>query len=177
MDDFVLAEAQSNLSTLLTAVEVVAVDAATARVQVSDGELTTDWLPWFTPRWGSVQVWSPPSVGEGCLLLAEGGDWQQGMVLPALAEAASFAPTQHVVRFADGTQLAYDTATQALSVSSTGTLAISCPTVSITGNLVVSGSVQATQVQDAAGTMAGFRGAYNAHNHSANGTSPPSPAA
>jgi phage baseplate assembly protein V len=175
MDEFIAAETQAAISNLLTAVEVVAVDAATARVQVSDGELTTDWLPWFTPRWGNVQVWSPPSVGEGCLLLAAGGDWGQGMVLPALAEAAGLATTQHLVRFSDGTQLAYDTTTKALTANTTGPMSLSAPTVTITGNLTVTGNLTAAQVQDGTGTLAALRGAYNAHNHSANGTSPPSP--
>lgn len=55
-----------------------------ARVRVTAGDNTTDWLPWIALRAGGVnggRTWHPPVVGEQCTVLAPGGDLAQAVVL------------------------------------------------------------------------------------------------
>lgn len=63
------------------------VDLKAARVRVTTGQNTTDWLPWLALRAGGIdggRHWHPPVVGEQVLLLSQGGDLAQGIALLGL---------------------------------------------------------------------------------------------
>ena len=60
---------------------------APARCRVRAGELLTNWVPWIALRAGGSakgRRWSPPAVGEQCLLLAPGGDLGNAVALPGI---------------------------------------------------------------------------------------------
>ena len=60
---------------------------APARCRVRTGELLTNWVPWIALRAGGSakgRRWSPPAVGEQCLLLAPGGDLGNAVALPGI---------------------------------------------------------------------------------------------
>ena len=60
---------------------------APARCRVRAGELLTNWVPWIALRAGGSakgRRWSPPAVGEQCLLLALGGDLGNAVALPGI---------------------------------------------------------------------------------------------
>lgn len=105
---------------------IAEVDLPAARVRVdlaAEGEppVLTDWLPWYTPRAGTVRVWSPPSVGEQVTVLSPGGNLAAGRVLPALFSDNAPAPgteaTRVLVRYQDGAALSYDTEAHALQIT------------------------------------------------------------
>ncbi len=93
----------------LGTVESVDLAAATCRLRV--GDLVTGDLPWLTARAGTTRVWSPPAVGEQCLLLCPEGDVEGGLVLAGLYCDANPAPAtdrRDVIAFSDGAELSYD---------------------------------------------------------------------
>ncbi|WP_439587658.1 phage baseplate assembly protein V [Hydrogenophaga sp.] len=125
------------LENLLRPGTIHAVNHATARVRVASGGLVTDWLPWFERRAGNVRTWSPPSVGEQCLVLSPGGDPANGFVLVGVASDAHPSPSAspHVDRtqYPDGTTIDYDHAAHVLRVDA--------PLVQITGEAIIQGPV------------------------------------
>lgn len=152
-----LEDLEHRLGDLLRLGTIAEVDAATATCRVRTGEITTGPLPWLAPRAGGVAVWSPPHVGEQCLLLCPEGDTLFGLVLVGLFSNAfpppSNDPDQVLVRFPDGAQLRYhhgDHRLEALlpsggtaQVAADGGLTI-LGDVTITGNLTASGTVTGT---------------------------------
>lgn len=42
------------------------------------------WVPWLTTRAGAALTWSPPSIGERCLLLSPEGDMRMGVAALAI---------------------------------------------------------------------------------------------
>lgn len=69
------------IENLLRPGTVARVDVKRYRVRVIAGGLVSNWLPWLTLRSGTTRKWSPPTVGEQCLLLSPGGDMANGLVL------------------------------------------------------------------------------------------------
>ena len=100
---------------------VAAVDHASPRCRVTSGGLTTDWLPWFAQRAGNIRTWSPPSVGEQCVVLSPGGDTAAGFVLVGLYSTAQAAPEAtgdaQSTTYPDGAVIRYDHAAHALSAT------------------------------------------------------------
>lgn len=121
---------KGNLIRLGTIAEV---DVDAARCRVTTGELTTDWVPWLVPRVGNTIEWSAPSVGEQGLVLCPDGDtsgavFQRGVYSDAMA-APDKSEHMHLVRFPDGTEVRYDDAAHALTVTLAGN-----GTVEVTAN-------------------------------------------
>lgn len=81
------------------------------RVQLQDGEITSDWVPWFTPRAGKDRVWDPPEVGEVVMLLAPSGDLANGVAIPGLFSNGNANGDRAGLQrrtFDDGTVVEYD---------------------------------------------------------------------
>lgn len=91
---------------------VAEVDLEGVRCRVQSGRLTTDWLYWYSIRSGTVSRWSPPTVGEQCIVLSPGGDTVAGLVIygfssdanPASGNQASVDSTS----YHDGAVISYD---------------------------------------------------------------------
>lgn len=113
---------------------VVAVNPASGLVKVADGELTTDWIPYCTPRFGSVKVYSAPSIGETLMVLCESGDIANAVAWGSLSAGGGVAG-QHTI--------AFDTGTTITLVEATNTLTITSTSINIVGNLTVSGTLTA----------------------------------
>lgn len=100
---------------------IASVDHANATCTIESGDIVTGELPWIAWRTGGVRIWSPPTVGEQCLLLSPEGDIENGLVLPGIFCDAHPAPSHNadVVRleFADGAILSYDQAAHTLAVT------------------------------------------------------------
>ena len=80
-------EVSRRLENLVRRGTIAAIDHQAARVRVSTGPNTTDWLPWLALRAGGIdggRHWHPPVVGEQVLLLSQGGDLAQGVALLGL---------------------------------------------------------------------------------------------
>ena len=95
-----------------------------ARVRIAgDGETSvrTGWLPWATWAAGHLRVWSPPAVGEQCLVLAPSGDMAQAVALPAVFQqqrpgfaAPSDNPQHTLLAWDDGGYIRYERDTHRL---------------------------------------------------------------
>ncbi|MDA5192793.1 phage baseplate assembly protein V [Govanella unica] len=135
---------------------IASVDHAAGTCSVKTGEIVTGDLPWLALRAGGTRWWSPPTIGEQCLLFCPEGDTEAGIVLPGLYSdmfpAPSANPDLHLTVYPDGAQIAYDSATHALTATlpAGGTARVTADggftiegDVTITGNVSVSGTVTA----------------------------------
>lgn len=80
-------------------------------MQIQDGEILSDWVPWFTPRAGKDRVWDPPEVGEVVMLLAPSGDLANGVAIPGLFSNGNANGDRAGLQrrtFDDGTVIEYD---------------------------------------------------------------------
>ena len=141
------------LENLLRPGTVQAVDHTAARVRIASGDLLTDWLPWVERRAGTSSTWSPPTVGEQCLLLCPGGEMAAGLVLVGLYSDSHPAPVDdpdlHRTVYADGAVIEYDQAAHTLratlpagatvNITAPGGITLDTPTVTVTGDVVASG--------------------------------------
>lgn len=87
-------------------------DAARARVRVTSGDTTTDWLPFATSRAGQDRTWHAPEPGEQVVVVCPCGDSNQGVVVGSVYRETHPAPgsTEKHSRtvFKDGAVLEYD---------------------------------------------------------------------
>lgn len=117
---------------------IAQVDAEAARVRVQSGELLTDWLPWFEHRAGNVRTWSPPSVGEQCLLLAPGGELLAAAVLVGLFSDEIAPAVNETIKvridFPDGgvVEVDHDAHSYHVNAPSAGELKLQCGSASLT---------------------------------------------
>lgn len=109
-----MTEAERRLSNLVMLGQVAELDTAHARVRVQAGPITTGWLPFATLRAGPDRTWHPPEPGEQVLLVAPGGDLNQGVVVGSIYRAAHPAPADSAdisrTLFKDGAVMEYDRA-------------------------------------------------------------------
>lgn len=141
-----------------------------ALATVNMGAITTAPRPWFTTRAGPDATWWAPEAGEQVMLLSPSGDFNQGVILPAIYQD-SFPPpataaTQQVMKWADGSTLTYDRAahTWTLNIAGSGS-AINLTTagainLTATGKVTIAGSeidlngpVKASGTVDASGNI------------------------
>lgn len=145
-----LARRIDNLIRLGTIAEV---DHGRALCRVQTGGLLTDWLPWFARRAGNTLTWCPPTVGEQVMVFCPSGEPAAGMVLTGLYTTAhdqpSASPDDHVTLYPDGARIAYNHATHALTVTGISTatvqasthVTVDCPESTITGNVLIMGTL------------------------------------
>ena len=130
---------------------IAEVDYATARARVKSGQILTDFLPFITLRAGTTKTWSPPTVGEQCVILASSGELTTACILVGLytQNSPSHSPDVHVIEFTDGAKIEYNQSSGALVVTGIKTAAITaenqinidCPTVNIKGNVNIMGAI------------------------------------
>ena len=167
-----LAELERRFANLILLTRICAVDTKQAKVQVQRGAITSDWLPWLTQRAGADKTYWAPSLGEQVLLLSPQGDFNQGVVLPALYQQHYAAPSQgddsFDIHFADGAQFNYNRTTHTLSVNLPDTSAtqITSKTLAISGDVTITGNLKATgDISDKTRSMQADRDIYNTHKH------------
>ena len=97
---------------------VASVDLDRATCTVRLGQIVTGDVPWLAGRAGGTSAWSPPTVGEQCLLLCPEGDIAAGVALLGLYSNAQPAPSAEadldLIAFSDGATLRYDAAAHVL---------------------------------------------------------------
>ncbi|WP_103730654.1 phage baseplate assembly protein V [Novosphingobium sp. HII-3] len=115
------------------------------------GDLITGDLPWLAGRAGRVRIWSPPTIGEQCAVLAPEGDLAGGVVLLGIYSDARPSPSSDpdavVIEFDDGAALSYNLATHALDVTLPGGSAatVTADDLTINGNVRVNGKLDVTE--------------------------------
>lgn len=158
------AELRRRLTNVLRPGVIAALDAQTARARVAYAEgtrgndrPTTGWLPWLAPAAGARRSWRAPSVGEQALILAPGGNLEQGVILTGLYTGAfpppSSDPAVEIALYADGARIEYDAGAHRLrALLPAGAAAeIEAPEgvsirggVTVNGNLKIEGEITAT---------------------------------
>jgi phage baseplate assembly protein V len=152
---------------------IASVDHANATCTVESGDIVTGDVPWLAPRAGALRVWSPPTVGEQCLLVSPEGDVENGVAIVGLYCDAFPAPSDNPdiihLEFADGAVIIYDQAGHALAVTlpAGGTAQVNAPggtvwngPVTFNDNVTVNATVTATE--DVIGAGKSLKG----HKHS-----------
>jgi phage baseplate assembly protein V len=97
-------------------------EKALIRVELQDGELLTDWIPWVTLRAGNDKFWWAPEEGEVMLLLAPSGELANAVALPAAfsnQNQNAAEPTIQRQTFEDGTVIEYDRAAHRYLIDAT----------------------------------------------------------
>ena len=152
---------------------IASVDHANATCTVETGDITTGDLPWIAQRAGSVRSWSPPTVGEQCVILSPEGDMASAFVVLGLYSDACPPPSTNPdivhLEFADGAVIAYDQAAHALAVTlpDGGTATIDAPGgATINGDVTINGNVNVAGTVDASDDVLGGGKSLKSHKHS-----------
>lgn len=157
---------------------VASVDHANATCTVILGGLTSGELPWVAQRAGGVRCWSPPTVGEQCVVLAPEGDLENGLVILGLYSDANPPPTNDPdvvhMAFPDGAAISYNHAAHALAVSlpvgsmatiDATTITINADDVTINANVAVDGDVTISGTATASEDVIGGGKSLKDHRH------------
>lgn len=121
---------------------------ALIRVELQDGELLSDWIPWVTLRAGGDKFWWAPEVGEVMLLLAPSGELANAVALPAAFSDSNQNGDKATVQrqtFEDGTVIEYDREAHRYTIDTTvssGSVVVKAQTVTVEaqGAVTVKGS-------------------------------------
>lgn len=157
---------------------IASVDHGNATCTVTLGDLETGELPWVAQRAGSVRCWSPPTIGEQCVVLAPEGDLENGLVVLGLYSDANPPPSNDPdviqIDMPDGATIAYNHATHALAVTlpAGGTATIDAPNgatingpVTINGLLTVNDDVAISGTATAQTDVVGGGKSLKSHKH------------
>lgn len=113
-----LIELVRRLEQLIRYGTIAELDLPLERCRVQSGSLLSTWVPWLTLRAGTTVTWSPPTVGEQCILFSPGGRPEGAFALLGLYSQAVPAPSHaaniHQVTWPDGTVVTYDHTAHAL---------------------------------------------------------------
>ena len=156
-------EAERRTANLLRLGTILTVDHAKTVARVQSGSIETDWLPWVTPRAGDVKVWSPPKEGEQVIVLAVGGEFTTGVILPSIfaSNAPNSSADEFSVHFPDGAELKYNFAIGHFSLSGCKTatvqakeqVTVDCPQSTFTGNVQINGTLTVNKAVKAQSTV------------------------
>ncbi|OOF70661.1 baseplate assembly protein [Rodentibacter caecimuris] len=157
------AEFNRRLDNLIRFGTIDEVDYTTARVRVKSGQILTDFLPFITLRAGTTKTWSPPTVGEQCVILAASGEFTTACVLVGLytQNSPSHSPDLHIIQFADDATIEYNQVSGRLNVvgiksafiNASEQIDIFCPTVNIKGNVNINGSLSTSGTSTTKGNI------------------------
>lgn len=118
-------------------------DSCAVRIVFEDQDnLVSDWLPVVVPQAEGARYVSLPDVGDTVIAVFLGNGIEAGFCLGAIyISAPPGTANQNGVWFPDGSHVYYDRAAGVLTVQAASNVAITAPTVTITGDLDVSGSI------------------------------------
>ncbi|MDD2878005.1 MAG: phage baseplate assembly protein V [Acidiphilium sp.] len=133
--------------------------AYAARVTMQPENLLSGWLPvlsgWIGAGWGMA---APLSPGDQVMVLGQEGDAEQAVVIGRVWSNAEPTPGAPVGEF----WLVHQTGSF-IKLKNDGTIALQASTVSIEGNLMVSGGISDLGGQH--GSVDTLRQAYDGHVH------------
>jgi phage baseplate assembly protein V len=86
---FVLSEMNRRLLQIVRIGVIQEIDYSKAKARVKVGDNVTGWRPWVS----QAKAWIPPAVGDQVVVLSPNGDFEQGILLPALYHSKSKPPS------------------------------------------------------------------------------------
>lgn len=111
-EDLAQSEVERMVSNMIRVGKIKELDEKNARVKVETAGLTTDWLPFGTPRAGETREWNPPEKDEQVVLLCPYGDLGQAIVGHSIYQDKFASPgdKKHITKktYKDGTSISYD---------------------------------------------------------------------
>lgn len=105
------------------------------RVEMQDGEVLSDWIPWVTLRAGKDKFWWAPEQGEVMLVLAPSGELANAVALPAAFSNQNQNGDRETIQrqtFDDGTVIEYDRQSHTYNIDASA----SSSTVNIKANRI-----------------------------------------
>lgn len=148
---------------------IAELDLTNCKARVKSGQILTDFLPFLTHRTGTTRTWSPPTVGEQCVILAMSGDLTTAAILTGLytQNSPSKSTDEHVITFADGATIKYNQSSSALTVEGINTAYVTAQTsvtaetpkvictqdLEVGGNVLIKGNAQINGGVSANGNM------------------------
>lgn len=124
---------EERLNNMLRWGTVLEVDHGAEKCRAKSGQIETGWLRWFSFRAGTTGIWSPPTVGEQCMILSPCGDLASGAVFGGFTSdnhpAPEHSPNVQTARYPDGALVSYDHQAHALTATlpAGGTAEITVP--------------------------------------------------
>lgn len=142
----------------------------TCRVRI--GEVVTGDIPFISSRAGATRTWSPPSVGEQCIVLSPEGDLEGAAALGGIFSDARPAPADddvELIEFEDGAIIRYDPAAHALSAELPGgsTATIAAETIVLRGTVRIEGDAEVTGTITGKTDVIGAGKSLKDHKHTA----------
>jgi phage baseplate assembly protein V len=86
---FALSEMNRRLLQIVRIGVIQEIDYTKVKARVKVGDNVTGWRPWVS----QAKAWIPPAVGDQVVVLSPNGDFEQGVLLPALYHSKSKPPS------------------------------------------------------------------------------------
>lgn len=170
------AETNRRLENIIKLGTIAEVDYEKAKARVKSGAILTDFLPFTTARAGDVKTWTPPSIGEQVLVFSMSGELTNGVIMTGIYQQSQSAPSQngkeHLITFPDGTairynhqdgdfnfafpdgaQIHYNHKSGALEVKAIQKITITCPQITLNGNVQLNGNLNCEGNMELNGTI------------------------
>jgi phage baseplate assembly protein V len=150
---------------------IESVDRAEATCRVRIGEIVSGDVCWIVQRAGNTKIWSPPTIGEQCLLICPEGDTDGGVAILGLFSDANPAPSADdidLIQFGDGAIVSYDAVAHHLVVRlpAGASADIVAPAgLNITGPVAITGDVTITGKATASDDVIGGGKSLKNHKH------------
>lgn len=158
-----------NLIQIGTIVGVDPANRAIVRVQLDDR--VTDWIPYVMKANKHIKIWIPPQIGEQVEVHSPYGEGDDGVAHGSIYNKDCKEPTwanDHTsgIEFSDGTVITYDTTAKALTVNTSGSVAITAPSgITVTANTAITGNVNIAGNLTVSGTITDGKGSLSTHVH------------
>lgn len=143
---------------------------AKARVQFSDDDITSYWLPIIQHKTLKDKFYSMLDVGEqvACLMDENSEDGViLGSIYTGLDSVPGISKEQHLIKFEDGSFIEYNKESQMLTIV-VKTLNVIADIVNTGKFENTDGIVSNSDVSDRVSTMQAMRDIYNSHTHVGN---------
>lgn len=121
-----LAELQRKFAALVIFGTVSELDHKAKKLRVTDGNLTSGWLPFPAETGRNYRRWRPIKLGQQLIVLCRAGDPSNGVIIGELYCESNDAPLTDenidLIEFNDGAELRYDSKNKVMTIQSAGEL-------------------------------------------------------
>jgi phage baseplate assembly protein V len=113
---FALSEMNRRLLQIVRIGVIQEIDYTKAKARVKVGDNVTGWRPWVS----LAKAWIPPAVGDQVVVLSPNGDFEQGILFPALYHSKSKPPSNKEnelkIKLSENSSVCFDSNLEKLTV-------------------------------------------------------------